>query len=579
LKAYDPEVLKHIIMAHPLLLLNRSIYRNIYYIPPQVFGGQKSVKREIQHWLQNMKQEYENQERIKFLAKVLDRAEEALIIFRDDGQLLAFNSAFARLTGYCEEELQGMNGIEDITPPEWHRHEGERLADLKKTGKPQRYEKEYRRRNGSRVPVEIIVYRVPGSKAEEQYCYAFVSDISRRRKGEEALRESRYPPSALLDSLPGMAYRSAADRERTMAYVSEGCFPLTGYQPADLIANGETSYGNLIHPEDRERVWSEIRAALSDLMPFRIEYRIVSRDGAEKWVWDQGRGIAVSPRDSGGLEGFITDITERKARERELEKDRDHLEKLVREQTNELKLAGEQLQTEMAVRQQMEQEMLRLDRLNLVGEMAAGIGHEIRNPMTTIRGFLQMLGRKETYQEDAESFKIMIEELDRANLIISEFLSLAKNKPVNLKTQSLNAVVKSIFPLIQADALLANKSIVTDLGDIPDIPLDEKGVRQMLLNLARNGLEAMEHGKKLTIATFRDGEEIVLAVRDEGGGIEPQVREKIGTPFVTTKEQGTGLGLAISYNIAAGHGATIKVDTGPGGTTFFIRFKGDEKTH
>jgi PAS domain S-box-containing protein len=222
----------------------------------------------------------------------------------------------------------------------------------------------------------------------------------------------------------------------------------------------------------------------------------------------------------------------------------------------------------------LRKEIARLDRLNLVGEMAAGIGHEIRNPMTTVRGFLQMLGEKDDCTKYKDYFELMIEELDRANSIISEFLSLAKNKAVEFKTQDLNRIVKVIMPLISADAMVTDKNIEVGLVDIPKLTLDEKEIRQLILNLVRNGFEAMSPGGTLTIKTFSEGDEVVLAVQDQGEGIGPDVLERIGTPFFTTKENGTGLGLAVCYSIAARHGAKITVDTGSTtGTTFYVRFR------
>ena len=227
---------------------------------------------------------------------------------------------------------------------------------------------------------------------------------------------------------------------------------------------------------------------------------------------------------------------------------------------------------DISERRMFEKEMARLDRLNLVGQMAAGIGHEVRNPMTTVRGFLQLLGDKEEFRQSKEYFDLMIEELDRANSIISEFLSLAKNKPVDLKPLSLKSLVENLFPLIQADAMVSDMDIIMELQDTEILPLDEKEIRQLILNLVRNGMEAMSGSGKLTIRTLMEGNEVVLAVRDQGSGIKTEDLEKIGTPFFTTKENGTGLGLATCFSISARHNAKIQIDTGLSGSTFFVRF-------
>jgi len=223
-------------------------------------------------------------------------------------------------------------------------------------------------------------------------------------------------------------------------------------------------------------------------------------------------------------------------------------------------------------RRQMETEITRLDRLNLVGEMAASIGHEIRNPMTSVRGFLQMFESK--YDEDKEFLHLMIEELDRANAIITEFLSLAKNKMVELVPKDLNSVLNNILPLIQANATIQDKTIKLEVEHLPDLLLDEKEIRQLILNLVYNGLESMSPGTTMTIKTFMEGKSVVLAIQDQGQGVEPALLDKLGTPFFTTKEQGTGLGLAVCYGIAKRHNARIDINTSSNGTTFYVRFPG-----
>ena len=222
---------------------------------------------------------------------------------------------------------------------------------------------------------------------------------------------------------------------------------------------------------------------------------------------------------------------------------------------------------------QLEKEMARLDRLNLVGKMAAIIAHEIRNPLTTVKGFLQLLKDKDRYDQDREYFNLMIEELEIANSIITDFLSLAKNKAVELKETDLNIILKNIVPLIEAYAMKDDKKICLDLGEVPNLLLDKKEIHQVIFNLTRNGLDAMSPGGHLFIQTYTDGNEAVLTVRDQGEGIKPELLEKIGTPFFTTKETGTGLGLAVCYSIAARHKARIEISTGESGTTFFVKFK------
>ena len=216
--------------------------------------------------------------------------------------------------------------------------------------------------------------------------------------------------------------------------------------------------------------------------------------------------------------------------------------------------------------------MSKRNSLNLIGEIAAGIAPEIRNPMTTVKGFLQLLSEKQEYELHENIFALMVSELDRANSIITEFLSLVKNRPVDLKTQNLNSIIENLFPLIQADAMVADKYVDLELNRIENLLADGNEMRQLILNLVRNGFEAMSPGGKLTIKTDMINNSVVLFVQDQGKGINPNAIDKIGTPFFTTKDNGTGLGLASCYSIVARHNASINFDTGPSGTTFYARF-------
>jgi signal transduction histidine kinase len=146
------------------------------------------------------------------------------------------------------------------------------------------------------------------------------------------------------------------------------------------------------------------------------------------------------------------------------------------------------------------------------------------------------------------------------------------------KAHNLNAIIEVLYPLIRADALIAEKNILLDLQPIPELILDESEMRQLILNLVRNGLEAMQPNGLVRIRTFSDLQEVTLAVEDQGSGIAPALLNKLGTPFLTTKDNGTGLGLAICYSIAARHKAVIQVTTGETGTIFFVRFPRPNKS-
>ena len=219
------------------------------------------------------------------------------------------------------------------------------------------------------------------------------------------------------------------------------------------------------------------------------------------------------------------------------------------------------------------EKMTRLDRLNIIGEMAAGIAHEVRNPMTTVRGLLQFMGSKREFSNHEEKFNLMIDEIDRANSIITEFLSLAKNKAMDFTESNLNDIIRDLHPLLMADALRNNCELKASLGNIPTVFLDKNSIRQLILNMMRNGLDAMPTGGLIHISTEWNGEKVLLSIKDHGIGIALEDREKLGTPFFTTKDNGTGLGLAVCHRIVQRHGAILSVNSELGkGTVFTVAF-------
>lgn len=346
---------------------------------------------------------------------------------------------------------------------------------------------------------------------------------------EAALRESEERLRRITDNMFDII--TQVDTDGIIEYVSPSVEKIMGNTPQSLLGQ---SIFKFVHPDDLNRVINTFHPFIQGVGPGQVEFRFKHLNG--HYVWLESLGNLLHDEE-GKITGAIIntrDITQKK---------------------------------------ELEKTVARLDQLNLVGEMAAGFGHEIRNPMTTARGFLQLLKTKNECAKYTDYFELIMEELDRANSIITEFLSMAKNKKIDLFKCNLNSIIKAISPLIQADAAIYDKSIDIVYEDVPDLLLDEKEIRQLILNLVLNGLEAMENRGVLTISTVTGENEVVLSVRDQGKGIDPETLEKLGTPFFTTKEKGTGLGLAICYSIAARHNAIIDIQTGPQGTNFLVRFK------
>lgn len=176
----------------------------------------------------------------------------------------------------------------------------------------------------------------PDTRALQGAVVTFV-DISAQKKALIELQEHRRALATLLSNLPGMAYRCHNDPEWTMEFVSEGCLELTGYTPADLMENRTVAYASLIHADDRQSVWNQVQQAVAQHAVFRLTYRIVTADNRVRWVWEQGRGVFASDGRLEAIEGFITDISDRRRIEQELIDAHRALERRVDERTADLR--------------------------------------------------------------------------------------------------------------------------------------------------------------------------------------------------------------------------------------------------
>jgi len=212
-----------------------------------------------------------------------------------------------------------------------------------------------------------------------------------------------------------------------------------------------------------------------------------------------------------------------------------------------------------------------LEKMTLVGQMGASIAHEIKNPLTTIKGFLQ-LAEKSSEKLSKTQLDLLISEIERCNSIITDFLSISK-KSTSIQTMcNLKNILERQLILIERDAMLANVKLHVDLDDF-QLKLNENEMKQLILNLTHNALEAMSKGGNLYIRLKEKGENVILEIEDDGDGIPKEILEKVGTPFLTTKKNGTGLGLSVCQRIAEAHGAGLKITSELGrGTKVIISF-------
>ena len=210
------------------------------------------------------------------------------------------------------------------------------------------------------------------------------------------------------------------------------------------------------------------------------------------------------------------------------------------------------------------------EKLSVIGELAAGIAHEIRNPLTSLRGFIQLL--KPTLVDHQMYADIMLSELDRINFIVSELLVLAKPHNVKIKSLPLVFLLKNVLTLLASEANLKNIRFHTAFGCDPLISGEENQLKQVFINVIKNAIEAMSgHGDVTLTTSAKAAGQVVITITDNGCGIPEELLPKLGEPFFTTKDNGTGLGLMISRKIIKDHDGHLEVSSKPGeGTTVKI---------
>ncbi|MBW3112419.1 MULTISPECIES: ATP-binding protein [Bacillaceae] len=222
----------------------------------------------------------------------------------------------------------------------------------------------------------------------------------------------------------------------------------------------------------------------------------------------------------------------------------------------------------------VKKELIKAEKFNVVSELAASVAHEIRNPMTTVRGFMQLL-QKETLTEQQKSFiDISIQELDHAQGVINEYLSLAKPQTEEYEVFSLTDTMNESVDVMSTYAVMNSISIHKHIENDLMIKGMKIEVKQVLLNLLKNAIEAIKENGEITASAtrHRDGRMMVM-IQDNGSGMSPEQLRLIGRPYYSTKEKGTGLGLSVCYQIVKRMKGEIKVESEvKGGTTFRIFF-------
>jgi len=490
----------------------------------------------------------------------LDLAEVTLLALDSNGTISLVNRKGCEVLGWPEDELVGRNWFATCLPPEL-RPEVQSMFDrfFSGTASPAHYaEHEVLTRSGER---KLIAWRNVVLRDERGLINGTLSsgeDVTEQRRAIEALQKSE---QLLRDA------QSIANLGNYEIHLQNG--RMSWSMQLHSILGTDPEYGPLqvrefvercVHPDDRERLMAAWNRLTEDKEPMDVEYRIRRPDGSIRHV----HSIARLTQDAEGHDqvvGTLHDITERK-----------HTQEEVR---------------------QTQQRLTQFARLSTMGEMAAGLAHEINQPLTAIANYSQALQRllAAPSAADPADVQMALSQISaqalRAGEVIRRLRSFVKNREARTEVIDPGRLIADLMVFAEPDARVNDIRIrVEHEAALPQVACDPVQIQQVLLNLIRNAIDATNEAEAANReiglrARLDESGAIEISVEDHGIGISPQVAENLGNPFYTTKSSGTGLGIAISRSILRAHGGRLAHRPTPdGGATVFFTLpamQGSEK--
>lgn len=483
----------------------------------------------------------ESRREAEFLASMIENSSQPCAQGFSDGKLGVCNRAFTELTGYSREELSSIEWSTHLTPPEWLSLEIQKLKELEETGQPVRYEKEYIKKDGARIPIEMFVHLVRDDSGKPLYYFSFITDITERKKAEDAIRKSEALLKSIIDNANGIIWVKDLEGrfliinkygENRLGLVRDEILGKTVYDifPSDFASIYDSNdrmvleLGHALTFEEKARIEGSTRTFLSIKFPL---------------IADDGHIFAIG--------AICTDITE-------------HLS-LVEEKNR------------------LHDQFVQSQKLEAVGRLAGGVAHDFNNMLAAITGFAELAIHKTGEDENIKrDLNEILKAAARSSDLVQQLMAFARKQNaqpmvINLN-HTLSGMLNMLSRIIGEDTMMDFKP-----GDsLWQVKIDPSQIDQILANLAINARDAISGNGKITIQTEnvlidRDfclkktdlipGEYVMLTVSDNGCGMDREILDNIFEPFYTTKEfgQGTGLGLATVYGIVRQNSGAITVES------------------
>ncbi len=445
------------------------------------------------------------------------------------GIITSANEKFCEISKYSRQELIGQD--HSILNSGYHNREF--FKDLWMTiGSGQVWKGEIcnRAKDGSVYWVDTTIVPFLNNKGMPYQYVSIRTDISNRKKAEEHLKETLKENMDIKFALDQSSIVAFTDDNGIITSVNDKFCEISKYSREEIIGKRMSILNSGYHSKHFfETLWNTLESG----KVWKGEFRNKAKDGSLYWV---DTTIVPFLDDKGKPYQYLTirnDITDRKKTEEILH---------------------------------------RQDKLAAVGQLAAGVAHEIRNPLTSMKGYAEFLQLDEQDPERLEFLNIILDEIERVNMIVEDFMVLAKPKVVQLEEKNVVPVIQNVVSLLSFEARKRNVRLHFDCRqEIIQIDCDENRLKQVFLNFIKNGIEAMPNGGDLVVKVNIQNGNVQISIQDTGVGIPEEKLRKLGEPFFTTKKNGNGLGLMVSFKIIENHNGKVFVESEPNkGTTFNI---------
>jgi two-component system, sporulation sensor kinase A len=440
---------------------------------------------------------------------------DAIVIVDMENRFIRVNEMYTKIFGYTEEDIIGRRFTEFNTPNKVFE-----IIDSVKAGKvitnliTQRFHKD-----GTVLDIAVSYSPFRNIRGEIIAIIAIFRDITEHKKMERELTRTRELYKLITENTTDLI--AVVTKNLEVIYASPSFQKVVGIDPDFLVGRNVKDF---VKPEEVSDYINVVKEVISTGESQLLKNRIKSINQDDIYT-----DFIVSPIYNSKQEFDSFVVVGRNVTDR--------------------------VKNEAAIRN--------LDRLSIIGQLAAGVAHEIRNPLTALKGFSKLMQDNPNHEKREDYLAIIMTELNRIDMIVNEFMSLAKPQAVKYERNNLISIIESTIQVLHPQALLHNVEIeMENTVDYVDVFCNAQQLKQVFVNFLKNAIESMPFGGKIQIRiTFTENRTVVVSIIDDGVGIEKERLRLLGTPFYTTKDKGIGLGLTVSNKIIQEHKGFMRIES------------------